>query len=250
MIQDAAATIFVEYQAITPAQHPNNPGKRQISIEEIADTFQTVAEDIQEIGKLTNQENSVVPRFLKSLKMNMEPWASSIAVSYRTLIENRYLLNKIDEEHAAQTKQLVEKGTSAIETLMRSMANIEKELSEAQAVKVSYRHPMQKMAQDQKVSELTQRLDSAKNGWQWQSVHPPRTRANQEISNHNSKRKPRCLKRNANSPWSSKQERRDLANEIAKLKMTKTSNPLKKVAIQQQVFETEQKFFDAKKRCS
>ena len=47
-------------------------------------------------------------------------------------------------------KQLVEKGTSAIETLMHSMANIEKELAEAQAVKVSYRHPMQKMARTRK----------------------------------------------------------------------------------------------------
>jgi hypothetical protein len=487
MIQDTADTIFVEYQAHTPAQHPNNPGKKQISIEEIADTFETVAADIQEISQLTNQEKSVVTQFLKSLRTNMEPWTSSIAVStsiipidlglveqafihptghlaltfvdgrrevldlseakyrdlmmaviddvvpkfealtleiaaerfrkhtapvietshvtipapmppaiepmlpviepeplpipiaaaelpisipepepapiepepildeppkveeptqidptiellaernakiesvtsealtyldmlgdevfeqepvskyfddwmvnlrqvilsfesntaigadetfsaqynqifgqiqdeldnrianeadiavsYRTLVENRYLLNKIDEEHAAQTKQLVEKGTSAIETLMRSMANIEKELSEAQAVKVSYRHPMQKMAQDQKVSELTQRLnsvkkrlamavgtsstDSGKSG-DIESQFEAQTKMLEE------KRKFAMELLNKNVD--------DLANEIAKLKMTKTSNPLKKVAIQQQVFETEQKFFDAKKR--
>ena len=29
-----------------------------------------------------------------------------MAVSYRTLVENRYLLNKIDEEHADQTKTI------------------------------------------------------------------------------------------------------------------------------------------------
>jgi C4-dicarboxylate-specific signal transduction histidine kinase len=40
----------------------------------------------------------------------------------------------------------------------------------------------------------------------------------------------------------------ELANEIAKLKMFKKSNPVKKGAIQQQVFETEQKLFDVKKR--
>ena len=174
---------------------------------------------------------------------------ADIAVSYRTFVENRYLLDKIDEEHAAQTKQLVEKGTSAIETLMRSMANIEKELSEAQAVKVSYRHPMQKMAQDQKVSELTQRLnsvkkrlamavgtsstDSGKSG-DIESQFEAQTKMLEE------KRKFAMDLLNKNVD--------DLANEIAKLKMTKTSNPLKKVAIQQQVFETEQKFFDAKKR--
>jgi hypothetical protein len=487
MTQDAADTIFVEYQAATPAQRPNNAGKRQISIEEIADAFETVAADIQKISQLTNQEKSVVTLFLKSLRSNMEPWTSSIAVStsiipidlglveqafihptghltltfldgrhevldlseakyrdlmmaviddvvpkfealtleiaaerlrkhtapaietahvtipapmppaiepmlpviepeplpipvvaaeppisipepepapiepepiieeppkieeppqidptiellaerntkieaitsetltylgmlgdevfeqepvskyfddwmvnlrqvilsfesntaigadetfsaqynqifgqiqdeltnrlaneadiavsYRTLVENRYLLDKIGEEHAAQTKQLVEKGTSAIETLMRSMANIERELAEVKAVKISYRHPMQKMAQDQKITELTQKLNSVKKRLAMavgtSSVDGGKSgdieaqfEAQTKMLVEKRKIAMELLNKNVD----------DLANEIAKLKMTKTSNPLKKVAIQQQVFETEQKFFDAKKR--
>ncbi|MGD6853174.1 MAG: hypothetical protein ACQCN6_14030 [Candidatus Bathyarchaeia archaeon] len=171
-----------------------------------------------------------------------------IAVSNRTLIENRYLLNKIDEEHAAQTKELVEKGASAIETLMRSMANIEKELAEAQAVKVSYRHPLQKMAKDQKVAELTQRLNSVKRrlamavGNSSMDAGKGDIEAQFEAQTKMLEEKRRVAMELLNKNVD------DLANEIAKLKMTKTSNPLRKVAIQQQVFETEQKLFEAKKQ--
>ncbi len=174
---------------------------------------------------------------------------AEMAVSYRTLVENRYLLNKINEEHAAQTKELVEKGTSAIETLMLSMQIIEKELAEVQALKVSYRHPLQKLAKDQKIEELTQRLNSVKRrlalavgsssvdagkSGDIEAQFEAQTRMLQE------KRKVAMefLTKNVD----------ELANEIAKLKLTKTSNPIKRVAIQQQVFETEQKLFDAKKR--
>jgi hypothetical protein len=39
-----------------------------------------------------------------------------------------------------------------------------------------------------------------------------------------------------------------LANQIATLKVTKTSNPIKKVSMQNQVFDLEVKLFNAKKR--
>ena len=174
---------------------------------------------------------------------------AEIAVSARTLVENRYLLNKIEEEHAAQTKQLVEKGTSAIETLMRSMASIEKELAEVQAVKVSYRHPLQKMAKDQKVAELTQRLNSVKKRLAMavgtSSVDGGKSgdieaqfEAQTKMLEEKRKIAMDLLNKNVD----------DLVNEIAKLKMIKTSNPIKRVSIQQQVFETEQKLYEAKKR--
>ncbi len=174
---------------------------------------------------------------------------AELAVSARTLVENRYLLNKIEEEHAAQTKQLVEKGTSAIETLMRSMASIEGELAEAQAVKVSYRHPLQKMAKDQKVAELTQRLNSVKKRLAMavgtSSVEGGKSgdieaqfEAQTKMLEEKRKIAMDLLNKNVD----------DLVNEMAKLKMIKTSNPIKRVSIQQQVFETEQKMYEAKKR--
>jgi hypothetical protein len=478
----AADTIFVEYDTTPPAQRPNTP-KKPISIDEIAETFQSVAEDIQQIGKLTNEENSFITGFIKSLKINMEPWTNQLAVStkvipidygvisqayihpnavleliypdgshsnvdlseakhrdlmmavfddvvpkfealtleiadarlhpkpkavetpkiaapapipvpvmpepapvpvivaapepvkqpeptpaietqipepeptpeppaieepqaidpaiqllsdrnakieaittetltyldmlggevfeqepvskyfddwmvnlrqvilsfesnpavgadegfnaqynkifgqiqeeldnrvalegdmavsYRTLVEKRYLLNKIDEEHAEQTKQFVEKGTNNIEAIMLSMANIEKELLEAQAIKVSYLHPMQLMAKDQKVNELTQKLNSFKKrlalaiGSSSTDTGKPGDSESQfeaQMKMLESKRKVAMDLLN--------REVDQLANEIATLKITKTSNPIKKVAMQQQVFDLEVKLFNAKKR--
>lgn len=174
---------------------------------------------------------------------------AEVAVSYRTLVENRYLLNKIDEEHAAQTKEFVEKGASAIETLMQSMQNIEKELAEVQAIKTSYRHPMQKMANDQKVAELTQRLNSVKKRLAvavgTSSVDSGKSgdldaqfEAQTKVLVEQRKLGMAFLNKNVD----------DLANEIAKLKMIKTSNPIKRVSISQQAYELEEKLVDAKKR--
>ncbi|HSV49756.1 MAG TPA: hypothetical protein VLH35_05520 [Candidatus Acidoferrales bacterium] len=171
-----------------------------------------------------------------------------MAVSYRTLIENRYLLNKIDEEQKAQTKEFVEKGASNIETLMRNMANLEKELSEAQAVKVSYLHPMQMMAKDQKVHDLILKLNLVKKQLAM-AVGTSSTEGGKsgdldaqfevQAKMLEGKRKIAMEMLNKNVD--------DLANEIAKLKMTKTSNPIKRVSIQQTIFELEQKMVEAKK---
>jgi hypothetical protein len=193
------------------------------------------------------QYNAIFGKIQEELD-NRIAMEGDMAVSYRTLVENRYLLNKIDEEHAAQTKEFVEKGASNIETLMRSMANIEKELAEAKAVKVSYLHPMQMMAKDQKVNELTQKLNSVKRRLAM-AVGTSSTEGGKsgdldaqfevqtKILEEKRKIALELLNKNVN----------DLANEIAKLKMVKTSNPIKKVSIQQQVFELEQKLVDAKK---
>jgi hypothetical protein len=172
-----------------------------------------------------------------------------MAVSYRTLVENRYLLNKIDEEHAEQTKQFVEKGANNIETLMRSLASIEKELAEAEAVKVSYIHPMQLMAKDQKVNELRQKLNSAKKRLALAigSSSTDTGKAGDSESQFEAQMKMLEAKRKVAMDLLNK-EVDELANQIAVLKMAKTSNPLKKVSMQNQVFDLEVKLFNAKKR--
>ncbi len=174
---------------------------------------------------------------------------AEIATSYRTLVENRYLLDKIDAEHAAQAREYVEKGTSAIETLMRNMYNLEKELAEAQAVKVSIRHPLQMIAKDQKVSELTQRLNSVKKRLALAVGTSSVDASNSGDIHAQFEAQAKLLeeKRKAAMEFLSKNVD-DLANEIAKLKTQKTSNPIRKVAIQQQIFEGEEKLFAARKR--
>lgn len=173
----------------------------------------------------------------------------SMAVSYRTLVEKRYLLNKIDEEHAEQTKQFVEKGASNIETLMQNMASIEKELAEAEAVKVSYLHTMQYMAKNQKVNELRQKLNSVKKRLALAigSSSTDTGKPGDSESQFEVQMKMLEAKRKVAMDLLNK-EVDQLANEIATLKITKTSNPLKKVSMQNQVFDLEVKLFNAKKR--
>ena len=159
------------------------------------------------------------------------------------------MLNKIDEEHAEQTKQFVEKGASNIETLMLSMANIEKELAEAEAIKVSYLHPMQLMAKDQKVNELRQKLNSAKKRLALAigSSSTDIGKAGDTESQFETQMKMLEAKRKVAMDLLNK-EVDELANQIAGLKMAKTSNPLRKVTLQNQVFDLEVKLFNAKKR--
>jgi len=87
---------------------------------------------------------------------------AEIEVSARTLIENRYLLGKIDAGYAAQTKDLVVRGKSAIDYLIRNVQHLEEELAEVELIKTSYLHPLKKLAKEQKQAELTQKLNAAK----------------------------------------------------------------------------------------
>ena len=87
---------------------------------------------------------------------------AGMELSARQLVENRYLLDKIAEGYAAQSKELVVKGKSAIDYLTRNVQQLEAELAEVSQIKTSYRHLREKMAKDQKMSELTQKLNAAK----------------------------------------------------------------------------------------
>jgi len=170
-----------------------------------------------------------------------------LAVSLRTLVENRYLLNKIDEEEKAQTKEFVEKGANQIESLMHRIANLEKELAETQAIKVSYLHPMQMMVKEQRIHELTQKLNQVKQqlAMAVSSSSTGDSKAGDVNAQFEAQVKILEEKRRIAMEMLNKNIK-DIYNEIAKLKMIKTSNPIKKLSIQQQIFELEQKLQEAK----
>lgn len=86
-------------------------------------------------------------------------------VSARTLVENRYLLGQIDAGYAAQTKELVLKGKSSIDHLIRNVQLLEAELAEVDQIKTSYLHPLKELAKEQKQAELTQKLNASKKRW-------------------------------------------------------------------------------------
>jgi hypothetical protein len=87
---------------------------------------------------------------------------AEIEVSTKSLEENKQLLGEISAGYAAQTKDIVTKGTSAIDFLIKNVQHLEAEMAELDKVKTNYLHPLKKLAQDQKRAEVTQKLNAAK----------------------------------------------------------------------------------------
>jgi hypothetical protein len=87
---------------------------------------------------------------------------AELEVSTKSLAENQQLLGEINAGYAAQTKDIVVKGTSAIDFLIKNVQHLEQELAEMDKVKTSYLHPLKKLAKEQKQAEVTQKLNAAK----------------------------------------------------------------------------------------
>ena len=87
---------------------------------------------------------------------------AELEVSTKSLEENKQLLGEISAGYAAQTKDIVTKGTSAIDFLIKNVRHLEEEMAELDKVKTNYLHPLKKLAQDQKRAEVTQKLNDAK----------------------------------------------------------------------------------------
>jgi len=87
---------------------------------------------------------------------------AELEVSTKSLEENKQLLGEISAGYTAQTKDIVSKGTSAIDFLIKNVRHLEDELAELDKTKTSYLNPLKKLAQDQKRAEITQKLNAAK----------------------------------------------------------------------------------------
>ncbi len=174
---------------------------------------------------------------------------TDIEVSARTLVENRYLLNKIDEGYAAQTKELVVRGKSAIDYLTRNVQQLETELAEVAQIKASFRHPLQKLAKDQKLSELTQKLNAAKKRLALavgtSSVGQGKVG---DIDAEYAAQAQELADKRKSALDILFTEVQELEAELAKLEKIQTSNPIRKTAIAQKRFDTTQILIAAKKR--
>lgn len=196
----------------------------------------------------TNEYNRIFTNIEEELTKRLAADAE-IEVSAKTLVENRYLLNKIDEGYATQTKNLVVKGKSNIEYLTRNVHKLEAELAEVAQIKVSFRHPLQKLSKDQKISELTQKLNAAKKQLALavgtSSVDQGKT--GDIDAEYAAQTQELTEKRNSALDILSK-EVQELEAEIAKLEKIQTSNPIKMTATAQKRFDTTQKLIAAKTR--
>jgi hypothetical protein len=196
----------------------------------------------------TNEYNQIFGNIEEELAKRLATEAD-IEVSARTLVENRYLLNKIDEGYAAQTKELVVKGKSAIDYLTRNVQQLEAELTEVAQIKVSFRHPLQKLAKDQKLSELTQKLNAAKKRLALAvgTSSVDQGKAGGIDSEYAAQTQELADKRKSALDILSK-EVQELEAKLAEIEKIKTSNPITKTAIAQKRFDTTQKLIAAKKR--
>ncbi len=176
---------------------------------------------------------------------------ADIEVSARTLIENRYLLGKIDAGYAAQTKDLVVRGKSAIDYLIRNVQNLEKELAEVEQTKTSYRHPLKKMAKEQKQAELTQKLNAAKKRLALAvgNSSVDQGKVGDIDAEYGAQTKELEEKRKTAIDFLTKNVH-DLEEELAKINAIQASNlhPLKKMAKEQRQMEVTEKLNAAKKR--
>jgi len=172
-------------------------------------------------------------------------------VSARTLVENRYLLGQIDAGYAAQTKELVLKGKSSIDHLIRNVQLLEAELAEVDQIKTSYLHPLKKLAKEQKQAELTQKLNASKKRLALAvgNSSVDKGKVGDIDAEYASQSMELAEKRKNAIDFLSKNVA-DLEEELAEIKKIKTSNLnfLKKVAQEQKQLEIIQRLNYAKQR--
>jgi hypothetical protein len=196
----------------------------------------------------TNEYNKIFGEIEDELAKRQATEAD-IEVSARSLVESRYLLNKIDEGYAAQTKELVVKGKDAIDYLTRNVQQLEKELTEVAQIKVSYRHLLQKRAKDQKQAELAQKLNAAKKRLALavgtSSVDHGKSG---DIDTEYAAQTQELADKRKSAMDILTTEVHALEEELVQIEKIKTVNPIKRVAKEQKRFEVTEKLDAAKKR--
>jgi hypothetical protein len=82
-------TSIVE-KVMEPSFAPNSqPKKVQVSIQELIDALNAVADDVGQISELASEEKLLVAEFFSSLLKLMQPWVSAISVSPSALQPER-----------------------------------------------------------------------------------------------------------------------------------------------------------------
>ncbi len=185
-------------------------------------------------------EDELANRLLKDAKLE---------ASTKTLQENKHLLGEIDAGYAAQNKELVVKGKSAIDFLIKNMQHLEEELAQTEQIKTSYLHPLKKIAKEQKLIEVSLKLSIAKKrlALAVQSSAVEEENLGDIDAEYAAQSRDLAAKRKVAMDFLAKNVH-ELEDELARIEQTKTSNPLKKIALQQKQAEIEQRLSAAKKR--
>ena len=160
-------------------------------------------------------------------------------------------MGQIDAGYVAQTKELVIKGNSTIDYLVRNVRLLEAEFAEVEQVKTSYLHPLKKLAKEQKQAELAQKLNASKK----RLALAVGTSSVDEVKvgdvdcEYTSQSMELAEKRKSAIDFLSKNVE-DLKEELGEIKKIKTGNLnfLKKVAQEKKEIEITRRLNDAKQR--
>jgi hypothetical protein len=172
---------------------------------------------------------------------------AELEVSTKTLSENKQILGEINAGYATQTKDLVVKGKSTIDFLIKNIQNLEAELAEAEKTKASYLNPLKKIAKEQKLIEISYKLSEAKKRLAL-AVHSSAVEQVQtgDADYATQIRELEVKRKNAIDVLI--KGVRNLEEELDKIEEIKTNNPFKKIALDQKQAELRQKIDVAKDR--
>lgn len=176
---------------------------------------------------------------------------AELEASTKTLAENKHLLGEIDAGYAAQTKDLIVKGKSAIDFLLKNVQHLEEELAEIEKIKTSYLHPLKKLAKEQKQAEVTQKLNAAKKrlALAVQNSAVEQGKLGNIDAEYAAQTRDLAAKRKSAIDFLTKNVR-DLEKELDRIKFIETSplNPIKKLTRENRIIDVTLKLNAAKKR--
>ncbi len=176
---------------------------------------------------------------------------AELEASAKTLAENKLLLGEIDAGYAAQSRDLVVKGKSAIDFLINNVHHLEGELAELEHIKTSYLHPLKKMAKEQRQREVTAQLNAAKRrlALAVKNSAVEQEKLGQIDAEYAAQTSDLVAKRKSAIGFLTKNVH-DLEEDLARVEQIKTSNlhPLAKRAKEQKQTEVAEKLNAAKKR--
>lgn len=202
--------------------------------------------------EFTKQFNQIFSDIEEELAQRLLDEAE-LEVSTKSLEENKTLLGEMDAGYAAQTKDYVVKGKSAIDFLINNVRHLEAELTELDKTKTSYLHPLKKMAKEQKQAEITKKLNDAKKrlalAVQGSTVSRPKAGAGVDLdAEYAAQAKELAAKRRVAINFLDK-EVRAINKELNTLYMEPESrNPIKKLNRENKIIETNLKLDAARKR--
>jgi hypothetical protein len=194
------------------------------------------------------QTNRILEALAAQLLKLVDAEAQSDAQA-KALLENRTLLSSLDAGYAAKTEQFVARGKSMLERLLHNAQTLESELAAVKQIKVDLRHPLQLLAKEQKTESLGQRLDAARRRLAYAvsaaAVNPAKAeKLNPQWGTQSCELE---KKREAALAYL-RGNVSELQAQIEEVKARRTSNPVRKVANQQQIYEFSYQLYHAQKR--